>query len=112
MLRDFSQVFSYSLDYKQFTRHFVLKLREIIGARQQLRQLIVQRPLVLQRQVLLLRRPERGDHGRALAARREACDPMVDLGERALERVGRCRQGYGNLTATEPTRRATLESNW
>lgn len=32
VMRDFSQVFSYSLDYKQFTRHFVLKLREIIGA--------------------------------------------------------------------------------
>jgi nitrogen-specific signal transduction histidine kinase/DNA-binding response OmpR family regulator len=31
VMRDFSQVFSYSLDYKQFTRHFVLKLREIIG---------------------------------------------------------------------------------
>jgi len=31
VMRDFSQIFSYSLDYKQFTRHFVLKLREIIG---------------------------------------------------------------------------------
>ncbi len=32
VLRDFSQVFSYSLDYQEFTRHFVVKLREIIGA--------------------------------------------------------------------------------
>jgi signal transduction histidine kinase/DNA-binding response OmpR family regulator len=32
VMRDFSQVFSYSLDYQQFTRQFVLKLREIIGA--------------------------------------------------------------------------------
>ena len=32
VLRDFSRVFSYSLDYEQFTREFVLKLREIIGA--------------------------------------------------------------------------------
>jgi signal transduction histidine kinase len=32
VMRDFSQVFSYSLDYKQFTGHFVVKLREIIGA--------------------------------------------------------------------------------
>ena len=32
VMRDFSQVFSYSLDYRQFTGHFVLKLREIIGA--------------------------------------------------------------------------------
>ncbi|HUL52314.1 MAG TPA: ATP-binding protein [Opitutaceae bacterium] len=31
VMRDFSQVFSYSLDYKQFTGHFVVKLREIIG---------------------------------------------------------------------------------
>jgi signal transduction histidine kinase/DNA-binding response OmpR family regulator len=32
VMRDFSQIFSYSLDYQQFTRHFALKLREIIGA--------------------------------------------------------------------------------
>jgi signal transduction histidine kinase/DNA-binding response OmpR family regulator len=32
VMRDFSQVFSYSLDYQQFTRHFALKLREVIGA--------------------------------------------------------------------------------
>jgi signal transduction histidine kinase len=32
VMRDFSQVFSYSLDYRQFTGHFVIKLREIIGA--------------------------------------------------------------------------------
>ena len=31
VMRDFSQVFSYSLDYRQFTGHFVIKLREIIG---------------------------------------------------------------------------------
>ena len=32
VMRDFSQVFSYSLDYREFTRHFALKLREVIGA--------------------------------------------------------------------------------
>ncbi len=32
VMRDFSQIFSYTLDYQQFTRHFALKLREIIGA--------------------------------------------------------------------------------
>ncbi len=32
VMRDFSQIFSYSLDYQEFTRHFVIKLREIIGA--------------------------------------------------------------------------------
>ncbi len=32
VMRDFSQLFSYSLDYRQFTGHFVVKLREIIGA--------------------------------------------------------------------------------
>jgi signal transduction histidine kinase/DNA-binding response OmpR family regulator len=32
VMRDFSRIFSYSLDYQQFTRHFVIKLREIIGA--------------------------------------------------------------------------------
>jgi nitrogen-specific signal transduction histidine kinase len=32
VMRDFSQIFSYSLDYQQFTGHFVIKLREIIGA--------------------------------------------------------------------------------
>lgn len=32
VLRDFSRVFSYSLDHREFTRQFALKLREIIGA--------------------------------------------------------------------------------
>jgi signal transduction histidine kinase/DNA-binding response OmpR family regulator len=32
VMRDFSQVLSYSLDYREFTRHFALKLREVIGA--------------------------------------------------------------------------------
>ncbi|MDD3179724.1 MAG: ATP-binding protein [Opitutaceae bacterium] len=31
VLRDFSQVLGYSLDYRQLTHHFVLKLREVIG---------------------------------------------------------------------------------
>ena len=31
VLRDFSQVLGYSLDYKLFTQHFVLKLREILS---------------------------------------------------------------------------------
>lgn len=31
VLRDFSQVLGYSLDYRQLTQHFILKLREAIG---------------------------------------------------------------------------------
>jgi len=31
VLRDISQVLSYSLDYRQLTQHFILKLREVIG---------------------------------------------------------------------------------
>lgn len=31
VLRDFSQVMGYSLDYRQLTHHFLLKLREVIG---------------------------------------------------------------------------------
>ena len=31
VLRDFSQVLGYSLDYRQLTQHFILKLREVIG---------------------------------------------------------------------------------
>ncbi|MBL9215814.1 MAG: PAS domain-containing protein [Opitutaceae bacterium] len=31
VLRDFSQVLGYSLDYRQLTQHFVQKLREVIG---------------------------------------------------------------------------------
>ena len=31
VLRDFSQVLGYSLDYRQLTHHFTLKLREVIG---------------------------------------------------------------------------------
>jgi len=31
VLRDFSQVLTYSLDYRQLTQHFTLKLREVIG---------------------------------------------------------------------------------
>lgn len=31
VLRDFSQVLGYSLDHRQLTQHFVLKLREVVG---------------------------------------------------------------------------------
>ncbi len=31
VLRDFSQVLGYSLDYRQLTHHFILKLREVVG---------------------------------------------------------------------------------
>lgn len=31
VLRDFSQVLGYSLDYRQLTQHFLLKLREVVG---------------------------------------------------------------------------------
>jgi signal transduction histidine kinase/DNA-binding response OmpR family regulator len=31
VLRDFSQVLGYSLDYRQLTQHFILKLREVVG---------------------------------------------------------------------------------
>jgi signal transduction histidine kinase len=31
VLRDFSQVLGYSLDYRQLTQHFILKLREVMG---------------------------------------------------------------------------------
>lgn len=31
VLRDFSQVMGYSLDYRQLTHHFLLKLREVVG---------------------------------------------------------------------------------
>ena len=31
VLRDFSQVLGYSLDYRQLTQHFILRLREVIG---------------------------------------------------------------------------------
>jgi signal transduction histidine kinase/DNA-binding response OmpR family regulator len=31
VLRDFSQVLGYSLDYRQLTHHFLLKLREVVG---------------------------------------------------------------------------------
>jgi signal transduction histidine kinase/DNA-binding response OmpR family regulator len=31
VMRDFSQVLNYSLDYQQFTRHFILKVCDIIG---------------------------------------------------------------------------------
>ncbi len=31
VLRDFSQVLGYSLDYRQLTQHFVLKLRDVVG---------------------------------------------------------------------------------
>ena len=31
VLRDFSQVLGYSLDYRQLTQHFILRLREVVG---------------------------------------------------------------------------------
>ena len=31
VLRDFTQVLGYSLDYRQLTQHFILKLREVVG---------------------------------------------------------------------------------
>ncbi|HET7536734.1 MAG TPA: ATP-binding protein [Candidatus Didemnitutus sp.] len=31
VLRDFSQVLGYSLDYRQLSQHFILKLREVVG---------------------------------------------------------------------------------
>jgi CheY-like chemotaxis protein len=31
VLRDFSQVLGYSLDYRQLTQHFIQKLREVVG---------------------------------------------------------------------------------
>lgn len=31
VLRDFSRVLGYSLDYRQLTQHFILKLREVVG---------------------------------------------------------------------------------